>query len=319
MIADGLHVSLLVHIEVRVDAVAGGDIGEQRRGRAGLHQIAYREFGATDAAGDRRLHIGMIQIEFGLRELRLRRLDRRFRNTRRIHALIIIGAGDSLHANQCFRARQIGARKRGIRFRRRQIGFGLRHCGFIRARIDDEENVASLHLLPILEPDLGDAAVHFRAHIGGIDRRHAAGELRPDADGLGMDRGDLDRNRRLCRVGRGRAGGGMPGGEADAAQQDQSRQAQKRTVFQGLEATQRGASGEKFLGLHQLGNMGHRVFPSNSVSNDTDIGAGLRPSRPLCIIRYNKKGMPDEDGSAQRILHRDRARSRDDGFLAERL
>ena len=307
MIADGLHVSLLVHIEVRIDAVAGGDIGQERRGRTGLHQIAHRKFGAAHAAGDRRFHIGMIEIQLRLRELRLRRLDRSFRDAGGIHALIIISACNGLHAHQCFRARQIGARKRGVRFRRRQIGFGFRHRRFIGTRIDDEENVAGLNLLAVLETDFGDAAVHFGAHIGGIDRRHAAGELRPDADGLGMDRRDRDRNRRLGRVGRGRAGRSMPGGKADPAQQDQSRQAQKRTVFQGLEATQRGASGEKFLGLHQLGNMRHRVFPSNSVSNDTDIGAGLRPSRPLCIIRYNKKGMPDEDGSAQRILHRDRA------------
>src|SRR5580658_2789700 len=61
------------------------------------------------------------------------------------------------------------------------------------------------------------------------------------------------------------------------------------------------------------------VLASNSVSNVTDIEAGIRPSRRLCIARYNIQWQRRESRTAPQFLHGYGARPGDDRILAQGL
>ena len=62
-----VQIGLLVDLEIGIDAVVRDDGGQQRRRRGGApDQIAQGDFGAADAAGDRRLDISVIDIQLGL-------------------------------------------------------------------------------------------------------------------------------------------------------------------------------------------------------------------------------------------------------------
>jgi hypothetical protein len=109
----------------------------------------------------------------------LRGLDGRLGHRARIGALVIEVARHRLRAQKPRCAVEFGACKPCIRNRCRKVRLRFRDGRLIGARIDDEKNVARVNLLPVVEPDFRDASADFGAYIGRIDRRHAAGKLRP--------------------------------------------------------------------------------------------------------------------------------------------
>ncbi len=59
------------------------------------------------------------------------------------------------------------------------LGLGLVERGLVGARVDDEQGLALLHHLAVLEADLGQIARHARAHVHLVDRLEAALEIVP--------------------------------------------------------------------------------------------------------------------------------------------
>src|SRR5579883_2500912 len=62
VVAHIVHIGLFVDFNIGIDAVVRHDRSEQLR-RLHANQIAERDFGAADAPGDRRLHIGVVEVD----------------------------------------------------------------------------------------------------------------------------------------------------------------------------------------------------------------------------------------------------------------
>jgi hypothetical protein len=95
-----------------------------------------------------------------------------------------------------------------------EIGLGLGNGRLIRPRVNDEQNVAGIHPLPVAKADFGDAAHDLRANFGIVDRVDAAREFRKWIDSLGCQLVDCNRYRRIDSAGvaaRLRVPGGISG------------------------------------------------------------------------------------------------------------
>ena len=119
-----------------------------------------------DAPGDRRAHLGPFEIELGLlqRGFEPRRpgaaasrwVDRRVSNSRSVKRLA---------AHQRRRPLDVGGGDVELGLRAFHIGLGLLDRELVGARIDDEQQIALLDDLAVLEMDGIDEAGDPRAHL----------------------------------------------------------------------------------------------------------------------------------------------------------
>jgi hypothetical protein len=58
-----------------------------------------------------------------------------------------------------------------------EISLRLGDSRLIRPRVNDEQNIAGIHPLPVLEANLRNAAHHLRPDLGVVDRVDAAREF----------------------------------------------------------------------------------------------------------------------------------------------
>jgi hypothetical protein len=79
--------------------------------------------------------------------------------------------------------RSLGAQQRGA---------GAGQAGLIGRGVNLIKLLACLHHVTLGEQALEDDAVHLGAHLGGAERRGAAGQVRGESDRLGMQRDDVN-------------------------------------------------------------------------------------------------------------------------------
>ena len=178
----------------------------------------------ADPAGDRRLHMGELDIELG-------GLQRAFglhlgcvRGLQRLAALIDDLFGDGTGLDQIEPAVEVALGKLRLGARVRKLAVRLLGDGFERTRIDDVKQVAGMDHVAVAELDIGDEAADPGTDLDLLDRVETPGELVPVGDGA-LDRlGDRDRRssrgRRLRRLvpAAGQRGGQQDNQRADAAE-----------------------------------------------------------------------------------------------------
>ena len=108
-----------------------------------------------------------------------------------------------------------------LRLRLGKLSLGLLRRGLVGARIDDEQEIALLHVVSVAERDALHVAVHARTDLDGVDRLQAAGERVPSGHFLHHRRA-----RRNGRSGgrRGRAGTASGDHQCDKAGRREPRQ-----------------------------------------------------------------------------------------------
>ena len=201
------------HVEIEIEGIERDQCCQQR-GRAGggaaaRDQASDRNLACADAPCERRPHAGIFEIELGIVHARLGVLDRCLRGIVVVGALVDRLLGCELAALERLRPKQLvvgqcHASGRGLQRRLRLFQLDL-----IGPGIDDEEQVALVHDLPVLEMDLGQRTAHLGPQLDPVDRRELAEETGPDIDlalqGLadGHDWGGRRRSRgRVSGVGR---------------------------------------------------------------------------------------------------------------------
>jgi len=171
----------------------------------------------------------MIDIELGLHQRRFCALNRGIRHGAGIGGLVIGLQGDRARFAQIVGAHQIAFGQRRIGAGRLQVGRRLGRRRFVGTRIDHEQDITGLDALAVLETDFGDAARHFRAHLGIVHCIQLAGEIRPDPYLLGRQGDHIDRHCRGCdRRGRRVSRGRMMQRKPAAAQGSQGYRAQQQ-------------------------------------------------------------------------------------------
>ena len=148
-------------------------------------QVAGIDAPVGNAPGDRRAHLGPFEIELGLLRARLRAeatwpaasrwVDLRVSNSRSVKVwLRTSGVARSTSSGGDL---ELGPRAF-------HIGFGLLDRELVGARIDDEQEVALLDDLAVLEMDGIDEAGDPGADLDRLHRREAAGVFVPLGDRL---------------------------------------------------------------------------------------------------------------------------------------
>ena len=198
------HAVGLADIEEEVDGIERDDGGEQRgvAGNAADHEIADAELVAAGAAGDRRRHPRIVEIELRLVESGDGGIAGRRRRVHLRDALVVgLLRGVALFP-ELGGAGELGLGKIEIGVGLGEIGLGRFERELEGLRLDDEEQIALLDGLAVDEIDGFEIAADARAHVDEIDRLELPGEvLRLDElPDQGLGHGDLRRRRRGCRL-----------------------------------------------------------------------------------------------------------------------
>ncbi len=143
----------------RVELLHGG----HRVGLAVGHQGAFGHRGTADAAGDRRQHLGVAQVDPRLLHRRL--------------GLQVggIGVGVLLLAHGLVGDQQLVAL--GLLLGRSQVGLGALVVGLVGGGVDLVELLPGLDVAAFLEQALEDDAVHLGTHLGDAERIGPARQL----------------------------------------------------------------------------------------------------------------------------------------------
>ena len=214
-----------------------------QRGAAVLLLVDQRALGhqrAADAAGDRRRHRGIPQVDAGRAHRRLAgghlRLGRFFGGHGGVVLLLAHGVGG--HQRLVARGRGTGLRQLGLRLR--QLGLGtLQHC-FIGRGVDAEQGLPGLDVAALGEHALLQDAGDARAHLGHARGLQPSGQLGGQVDGAGLHRQHRHFRRRHAAAGAGRCAGARLL-VATGGQRQQGNEAQRRQT-----ARQRGGGGLVF-------------------------------------------------------------------------
>ena len=150
--------------------------------RAARDQIALVRVAAADAAVDGSLDLCELEIELCClgRRLGLNHIGRGDVVFVTARVVLLRGYGAALH--QLFGALEILQREIALGFRPLEFGPGAFRLRFVRPRIDHEQQIARLHLLPILEMDGIQIAADSRAHLDRLDRLQPSGKIIPFGD-----------------------------------------------------------------------------------------------------------------------------------------
>ena len=190
---------------------------------AALHEIADADEMAADPAGDRRQHVGELDIELG-------GLQRAFghglggvRRLQGLAALVDDLFGDRTGLDQGQAAVEVALGELRLGARIGELAVGLLGDRLERAGIDHVKQVAGMDHVAVLELDIGDEAADPGTDLDLFDRVEPAGEFVPVGDGA------LDRLRHRDR--RRRSGGGLrrlfAAGRQRDGDQDDERQGTK--------------------------------------------------------------------------------------------
>ena len=195
------------HVEIEIERIER-DQRRQQRGRAGCgaaarDQASDRNLARADAPGEGRAHAAIFEIELGIPHPRLGVLDRGLRSILVVGALVDRLLGCELVALKRLRPRElvVGERHAGGRGLQRRLR--LFQPDLVGPRIDDEQQVALVDDLAVLEMDLGQRAADLGPQFDPVDRRELAEKANPGIDvalqGL-ADRHERGRRRRRRRL-----------------------------------------------------------------------------------------------------------------------
>ena len=153
------------------------------------------------AAGDRRGHAGIVEIELGLIDRSDRRVARRLGDIHLGDALVVGLLGGIVVLAELGSAVELGLGKIELRLGLGLLGLGGLERELERPRLDDEQEIALLHKLAVDEVDGFEVAAHPRAHLDGLTRLELAGEVAPflHVPDEGLGHGDGGRRRRGLR------------------------------------------------------------------------------------------------------------------------
>ncbi len=151
---------------------------------------------AADTAGDRRHHVGELDIELGCLE---RAFGDGFGGVRRLQGLAalvddLFGDRTGLDKVQPAVELALGEFRLGTGIRELPVCLG--RYRFERTRVDDVEQVAGMNHVAVLELDIGNEAADPGADLHLFDCLEAAGEFIPIGHGAPGGRRDGDRRRR---------------------------------------------------------------------------------------------------------------------------
>ena len=232
-----LHQALIGHavafadIEAEPDRIERDDGGEQR-GRAADaadDQIADAHLVPAHAAGDRRRHPRVVEIELRLVDGGDRRVARGGGDVHLRHALVIGLLRGIVVLAQLRGALELRLGELELRFVLGQLRLGGLERELEGPRLDDEEKIALLDQLAVGEIDGFEIAAHPRAHLDRFPRLELAGEIAPLLHLLDQRLGHGDgRRRRRCRFRRAALPKSPiaiaePGERNDQQQQDEAR------------------------------------------------------------------------------------------------
>ena len=170
----------LARIEHELDRIDGDDRRQQRRSglTAGDHVADAHEF-PRDAATDRRAHA---------RELHVQRRDalggaghdqRRFGFLARLRPAVEFLLADAADREQRLAASEVGRGQLHARLRAHDVCPGPFECGFVRPRIDHEQQVTGFDDRTVAEMNGVEIPVDAGANVHAIGRLEAAGVLVP--------------------------------------------------------------------------------------------------------------------------------------------
>ena len=195
-------IRLLIDLEIDVNGVQRNDGGQEgRRPGSVVHQIALGDEFPADASADRGAHFREFQIELGLVDGGLRRLDGGDRLAQVLVAGVELLFGNHPLLEQPLRPRQIVFRQIAPGLSARQLSLRPSERSFIRAGIDDEQQVALLDQGSVLKIDLFQISPHASPHLYGLHGVQPSGVLFPFHDfPLNRPAYRNRRGRRSCRL-----------------------------------------------------------------------------------------------------------------------
>ncbi len=171
-LAQIFEVEALRPVEGEPDRIERNDGGEQ--GLPVDHLIAQRHALVRHPARHRRAHRREAIVEARVDRIRLRRLQAGGSGTHGSLVILQLFLADCLHLDQLGRARGHRSGVDQRRARARHLCDRLVQRGLVGARIDDEERLAFLHVLPVAEQDLGYHAGDAGAQIDALGRLEPA-------------------------------------------------------------------------------------------------------------------------------------------------
>ncbi len=181
--------------EVGIDGIELLD-RRQILGAVGVDQRALRNHGATDAAGDRRFHVGILQIKLRRIETGTGRGDIGVGLRQLRHGAVQILAARNVALAKLLLSIRLLARQILCRDRVLQGRFGAFDLNLKLGGIDLVENVAFLDETALFEHPLDDDPGHPGTNLGDPGRGNTTGEIVDDGKRFRLDRNDADRRRR---------------------------------------------------------------------------------------------------------------------------
>ncbi|MNP23859.1 hypothetical protein D3C76_1165840 [compost metagenome] len=183
--------------------------GGHGQGLAVVHQGAFGDRRAANAAGNGRQHLGVAQVDL--------RLLQRGLGLQAGGLGLIVG----LLAHRLVADQVLVAFRQGLG--RGQAGLSALVGGGVDSRVDLVELLPGLDFAAFGEQALLDDAVHLRAHFGDAVGAGAAGQLGGEGETLGLEGDDAD----LGRLGGRRSRGFLATGEKERGQRDGGNQGGK--------------------------------------------------------------------------------------------
>jgi hypothetical protein len=170
---------VLVGVEAGIDRVDRDQRSEHRRAGPGGDQVADGHFQLADAAGDRRAHFGVAQVETRRGQGRLRRAQVRVCFPFAVDALVELALGDRVLRPQPLRPLAFAFRIGEASLRRDDLRLRALHLGGVRSRVDAHQQLARAYERAFREVHRFHLAGDARAHVDALHRLEAPGELLP--------------------------------------------------------------------------------------------------------------------------------------------
>ena len=206
-LAQKRHVVGLAHVKIQIDRVGRDDNGQQSGGAgagpAARNQVADRDLMGADAAREGCHDAGVVEVELSVAHGGQGTIEGRLGGTL-LGGLLVGGldaAGSCLLQRVC--AKELAVGEIEARVGTLDLGDALAQLDLIGCWIDQEQQIALVDDVAVLEADLGQSAADLGTQLDLLDGRELAKELEPAVD-LALKRGaDGDAG---WRRGRGRPG-----------------------------------------------------------------------------------------------------------------